>query len=44
MPATVVVGTRTQLFGLDANVGFSATAAQRDGNDATVFATLGSSF
>ena len=42
--ATVVVGTRTQLFGLDANVGFSATAAQRDGNDATVFATLGSSF
>jgi len=42
--ATVAVGARTQVFGLDANVGVSATAAQRDGNNATVFATLGSSF
>ena len=42
--ATVVVGARTQVFGLDANVGVTATAAQRDGNNATVFATLGSSF
>lgn len=42
--ATVVVGARTQVLGLDANVGVTATAAQRDGNNATVFATLGSSF
>ena len=42
--ATVVVGARTQVLGLDANVGLSATAAQRNGNNATVFATLGSSF
>ncbi|WP_166206738.1 autotransporter outer membrane beta-barrel domain-containing protein [Cognatiluteimonas telluris] len=42
--ATIVLGARTQVFGLDANVGVSTTAAQRDGNDATVFATLGSRF
>ncbi len=41
---TLVLGARTQMFGLDANVGFSATAAQRGGNDASVFATVGSSF
>lgn len=41
---TLVVGTRTRLMGLDANVGLSATVAQRNGNDASVFATLGSSF
>jgi outer membrane lipase/esterase len=42
--ATLVLGARTQVFGLDANVGVSTTAAQRDGNNATVFATVGSSF
>ena len=42
--ATVVVGARTQVFGLDANLGVSLTAAQRDGNNTTAFATLGSSF
>jgi outer membrane lipase/esterase len=42
--ATIVLGARTQVFGLDANVGVSTTAAQRDGNNATVFATLGSQF
>jgi outer membrane lipase/esterase len=41
---TLVVGTRTQVFGLDANVGVSATVAQRGGNDASVFATVGSHF
>jgi outer membrane lipase/esterase len=38
------VGARTQVFGLDANLGVSLTAAQRDGNNTTAFATLGSSF
>ena len=42
--ATMVMGARTQLFGLDADLGFSATTAQRGGNDASVFATIGSSF
>jgi outer membrane lipase/esterase len=41
---TLVLGARTQLFGLDANVGLSATVAQRNGNDASVFATVGSAF
>jgi outer membrane lipase/esterase len=41
---TLVVGARTQVFGLDANVGVSASVAQRGGNDASVFATVGSSF
>lgn len=42
--ATLVVGTRTQVWGLDANFGVSATAAQKAGNNASVFATVGSSF
>ena len=41
---TLVLGTRTQVFGLDANLGVSATVAQQRGNDASVFATVGSSF
>ena len=41
---TLVVGARTQVFGLDANVGVSASVAQRAGNDASVFASVGSSF
>jgi len=42
--ATAVLGARTELFGLDANVGLSATIGQTDGTDATVFATVGKSF
>ena len=42
--ATVVVGARTQMFGMDANFGVSATAAQKSGNDASAFVTIGSSF
>ncbi|HZH42706.1 MAG TPA: autotransporter domain-containing protein, partial [Lysobacter sp.] len=41
---TVTVGTRTRLFGLDANLGLSATVGQEGGNDATVFATFGGGF
>jgi len=41
---TLQFGVRTQLFGLDANVGASATFNQGGGNDATVFASVGSRF
>ena len=41
---TIVVGARTRLFGLDANVGATATVQQGGGNNATVFATVGSRF
>jgi outer membrane lipase/esterase len=41
---TLVLGTRTQVFGLDTNVGVSATIGQKRGDDATVFATVGSNF
>ncbi|MEO5566827.1 MAG: autotransporter domain-containing protein [Luteimonas sp.] len=42
--ATLLFGARTQLMGLDANVGATATAGQTGGHDATVFATIGSRF
>lgn len=42
--ATAVLGARTELFGLDANVGLSTTIGQTNGTDATVFATFGKSF
>ncbi|HVI58742.1 MAG TPA: autotransporter domain-containing protein [Luteimonas sp.] len=42
--STVVFGARTTMFGLDANIGASATIAQGGGNNASVFATVGSSF
>lgn len=42
--ATAVLGARTELFGLDANVGLSATMGQTDATDAAVFATFGKSF
>ena len=42
--STVVVGARTMMFGLDANIGASATVQQGGGNNASVFATVGSSF
>jgi outer membrane lipase/esterase len=42
--AIAVLGARTELFGLDANIGLSTTIGQTDGTDATVFATFGKSF
>ena len=41
---TLLLGARTQLLGLDANIGASATFAQEGGNDAGVFVTIGSHF
>lgn len=41
---TLLFGARTQLFGLDTNIGASATIAQNGGNHATVFMTVGGSF
>lgn len=40
----LLLGARTQAFGLDANVGVSATVGHEGGNDATVFATVGARF
>ncbi|MFC7300926.1 autotransporter domain-containing protein [Cognatiluteimonas weifangensis] len=41
---TLLLGARTRLLGLDANVGASATFAQEGGNDAGVFVTVGNRF
>lgn len=41
---TLVLGARTQLLGLDANVGASATVGYEGGNDATLFVTVGAQF
>lgn len=41
---TLLFGARTQMFGLDANLGTSVTVGQKGGNHATVFVNLGSSF
>ena len=41
---TVTVGARTALFGLEANIGLSATVQQGEGNDTTAFITLGGGF
>lgn len=41
---TLLIGARTQLFGLDANIGSSVTVGQAGGNHATVFATIGAGF
>lgn len=41
---TLQMGARTELFGLDANIGASVTTAQGGGNDASVFASFGKSF
>ncbi len=41
---TVLLGVRTRVFGLDANVGASATLGQEVGDHATVFVTVGSRF
>lgn len=42
--ATLQVGARTELFGLDADIGMSATTAQGNGSDATLFASFGKKF
>ncbi|MDQ2701578.1 MAG: autotransporter domain-containing protein [Pseudomonadota bacterium] len=41
---TLMFGARTHLFGMEANVGASATFGQSLGNDASVFATFGNRF
>jgi len=41
---TVALGVRTQLFGLDADIGATANVGQEGGNLATVFVTVGSKF
>ncbi|HEY0504611.1 MAG TPA: autotransporter domain-containing protein [Lysobacter sp.] len=41
---TLVLGARTQLFGVDANIGSSLTVGQKGGNDATVFVSVGGGF
>ncbi|QWP76695.1 autotransporter domain-containing protein [Lysobacter sp. K5869] len=41
---TLLFGVRTKLFGLDANLGASATFNQDGGNNTTVFAQLGGGF
>lgn len=41
---TLLLGARTQLLGLDANLGTSVTVGQQGGNHATVFVNLGSRF
>lgn len=41
---TAVFGARTQLFGLDADIGFSTTVAQKGGSNSGVFATVSGSF
>lgn len=41
---TLTFGTRTRLFGLDANIGAAATVGQEGGNNATLFVTVGAGF
>lgn len=41
---TLTFGARTRLFGLDANIGASATVGQDRGNHTTVFATVSAGF
>jgi outer membrane lipase/esterase len=41
---TLLLGVRTHVFGLDANVGASATFGQQVGDHATVFVTVGNRF
>ena len=42
--ATLQFGVHSKLFGLNADVGASLTQAQKAGNDATVYLTVGGSF
>ena len=41
---SVVLGARTRLFGLDANLGASLTPGQKGGKDTSLFATFGARF
>jgi outer membrane lipase/esterase len=41
---TLQMGARTELFGMDANIGANVTTMQGGGNDATLFATFGKQF
>lgn len=41
---TLSLGTRTRVFGLEANVGSSLTVGQQGGHHATVFASVGGNF
>jgi outer membrane lipase/esterase len=41
---TLVMGSRTQLFGLNTDIGASLTVGQKGGNDATVFVSFGGGF
>ncbi len=41
---TLVMGARTQLFGLQTDIGTSLTVAQKGGNDATLFVSFGGGF
>lgn len=41
---TVVLGARTQLFGLDADIGVNTTVNQKGGSNSGVFATVSGSF
>lgn len=41
---TFLVGARTQIFGLDADIGASVSVGKKDGHDAIVFASLGGGF
>ena len=41
---TLTFGARTQLLGMDANLGTSLTVGQEAGNHATVFASVGMGF
>ena len=41
---TLLIGARTDLMGLDANVGATATFAQEAGDHATLFITVGNRF
>ncbi len=42
--ATVVLGARTELFGLQSNFGLSASTGQKRAQDATLFATFSGNF
>ncbi|WP_099589900.1 autotransporter outer membrane beta-barrel domain-containing protein [Stenotrophomonas maltophilia] len=42
--ATAILGARMELFGLQSNVGLSATAGQKRAQDATLFANFSGSF
>ncbi len=41
---TLVMGARTQVFGMNADVGTSLTVGQKGGNDATLFVSFGGGF